>query len=375
MKQKFILFDMDGVLLKSGGYQQSLQTSVNRIAKALGVPQAKITSDQIAQFEALSITNEWDTLAISIALVLVHVWQFDGSIRLTSDISRSTKSIPIESPDFQQFLNTFDDVGPLPGESAFHKIIGENTWLNPSQKKHLKDILFKCRDIHNSLTLPIHQETVLGSREFHANYELQPQLNIESFLLKYDQPIMSRELSSKLRAWLLEKNHHVGILTNRPNSTPGEFISAPEAELGAKLVGMEDYPILGSGMLNWYAETQCSLPQHTFLKPNAVHALGLMQICLGQSPGEAISRAVELWHENKSSISHWRPLQDADVLIFEDSIKGLQSGMNAKRLLKRIDININLKCIGVTDNPIKKRALLDIADEVIPTINHYRWAV
>lgn len=375
MKHKFILFDMDGVLLKSGGYQQSLKTSVDRIAKALGVPQTKITSDQIAQFEVLSVTNEWDTLAICSALVLLQVWQIDGSIRLTPNISPSSINTATVKPAFQQFLDTFDEVGHLPGESAYQKIIKENTWLNPSQKNYLKDILFNCRDIYKSLTLPIHQETILGSHSFHANYKLQPQLNIESFLLKYDQPLMSLELTTKLRAWLLKSNHHVGILTNRPNSTPPEFISAPEAELGAKLVGMEDYPILGSGILNWYAETQCSLPQHTFLKPNPVHALGLMQICLGQSPREALRRAVELWHENRSSKSHWRPLQDAGVLIFEDSIKGLQSGMNAKLLLKRINININLKCIGVTDNPVKKRALLAVADEVIPTINHYQWAV
>ena len=373
MTEEFLLFDMDGVLLMPGGYQQALKASIKRIGKALGAPQTEITSEQIAHFEALSITNEWDSLGICTALILVQVWQMDGNIRLTEENAPRPANDLIEKPDFQSFLDSFDHVGPLPGESAFQKITTENTWLDPDQKSHLEDILFNCRDIYHSLTLPIHQESVLGSHAFKENYQLEPKLNIESYLLMYDQPILSPEKGSHLIAWLADKDHHIGIITNRPNGTPPDFISAPEAELGAKLVGLAGVPLLGSGSLNWCAESKSALPQHTFLKPNPVHALGLMQICLGHDIEEALGKAIALW-ERQDNKADWESFDGAKVFIFEDSIKGLQSGLSAKSLLGALGIMINLNLIGVTESPIKKKALLKIADQVIPTINHFNWS-
>lgn len=372
MKHTFILFDMDGVLLKHGGYHQALKASVQRIGKMLGAPYAQITTDQIAQFEALSVTNEWDTVAICTALILIQVWRINSSMRLTADPATNPRTLLPEQPNFQEFLDSFDQVGPLPGESAYQKIVNENLWLTPDQRSHLREILCNCRDIYQSLTLPIHQEAVLGSRAFQDNYQRQPKLNVESFLLKYDHPILTPENAFHLRAWMEDTRHHVGILTNRPNGTPPNFVSAPEAELGAKLVGLESIPLLGSGSLNWFAETKCNLPQHTFLKPHPVHALGLIQMCLGHKVTEALSRSVALCHGHASK-SSWERLQGATVLIFEDSVKGLESGIAAKSLLDALDLEIHLKLIGVTENSIKKKALLGVADEIIPTINDFSW--
>jgi len=373
MSKKFFLFDMDGVLLEHGGYHQALKASVVRIGKSLGAPNIELSDDQIAQFEALSVTNEWDSLAICSALILTHAWQVDGSIRLAREITPRTVNVFHGQPDFQGFLDCFDRVGPLPGESAYGKIIQENPWLTESQRRHLEDILFNCRDIYQSLTLPVHQEAVLGSRAFQESYQLQPKLNTGSFLLMYDQPILSIEHVRQLRAWLRKINHHVGILTNRPNATPPDYISAPEAEMGAKLVGLEGTPLMGSGMLNWYAESQCGLPQHTFLKPNPVHTLSLLQICLGQPAPKALNLSVDLWR-GMADQGNWAILQGAEIFIFEDSVKGLQSGIAAKSLLKSLGIEIQLRLIGITENLIKKDALLGIAEKVLPTINDHQWA-
>ena len=373
MTEEFLLFDMDGVLLMPGGYQQALKASIKRIGKALGAPKTEITSEQIHHFEALSVTNEWDSLAICTALVLLQVWRIDSNMRLTDENAPKPENYLNEKPDFQSFLESFNHVGPLPGESAFQKIMTENTWLDPDQKVHLEEILFNCRDIYRSITLPTHQETVLGSQAFQENYQLEPKLNIQSYLLKYDQPVLSPEQVNQLRAWLEHQGHHIGILTNRPNGTPPDFISAPEAELGAKLVGLAGVPLLGSGSLNWYAESKCALPQHTFLKPNPVHTLGLMQICLGKDIEEALSKSIALW-EGQGKKADWESFEGAKVFIFEDSIKGLQSGLSAKSLLGELGIEINLQLIGVSENPIKKQALLEIAEQIIPTINLFNWS-
>lgn len=372
MKKELLLFDMDGVLLKPGGYHQALKDSVIRIGKTLGAPGTEITSEQIAQFEALSVTNEWDTLAICAALILIHLWRVDGCIRISADLSTRNSKINLEKPDFQNYLDTFVEVGPLPGRSAYQKIIKENNWLNPEQKGHLENILFNCRDIFHSLTLPIHQETVLGSQAFEAYYGLKPQLDTESYLSKYDKPIITPDHVAMLKRWTEDRNRHAGILTNRPNTSPADYVSAPEAEMGAKLAGLEELPILGSGMLTWYAEKQCNLSPHTLLKPNPVHVLGLLQMCLGQSPITALQRAVEFWR-GELNTSAWQSLHQGKVIIFEDSIKGLQSGLSAKSLLERMGIVIEIKLIGVTENTIKKKSLLTIADEVIESVNLYQW--
>jgi hypothetical protein len=48
-------------------------------------------------------------------------------------------------------------------------------------------------------------------------------------------------------------------------------------------------------MLAWFAATQCQLPDHTFLKPNPVHALALVQMCKGETAPKALRSAYDLW--------------------------------------------------------------------------------
>jgi len=165
MTKKMILFDMDGVLLKTGGYLESLKASVRRIGRSLGMPAVDLTDDQTAHFEALSITNEWDTLAISTALMLIKAWEYDPELRLDGHRSREI-ALDEQLPAIDTFLDTFNDVGDLPCHSAYTKLTKENPWLSQGQTTHLEEILFKARDIYHSLTLPWHQETVLGSQVF-----------------------------------------------------------------------------------------------------------------------------------------------------------------------------------------------------------------
>ena len=81
MTKSIILFDMDGVLLEQEGYHTALMAAVKRIGAALGMPNAAITPTEIARFEAMSVTNEWDSQSICAALMLIDLWKQDGSIR------------------------------------------------------------------------------------------------------------------------------------------------------------------------------------------------------------------------------------------------------------------------------------------------------
>jgi hypothetical protein len=370
MTKKIFLFDMDGVLLIPGGYHQSLKASVRRIGLASGVPNVELTDDQIAHFEALSVTNEWDSLAISTALILIKAWEFTPDLRLGN--LADPPVLTNQSPSIDIFLKTFNKVCELPCVSAYEKISRENPWLNERQKAYLQTILFKARDIYNSPTLPLHQEIVLGSQAFQSNYGLEPQLNIESSLTVYDRPVMTPDKHQAFVVWLDHPDHQAGILTNRPSSTPPGYLSSPEAELGAKLVGMNHLPLLGSGMLAWFAVTQRQLPDYTFLKPNPVHTLALLQMCWGKPTITALKLAFDLW-EGEGRGEDWGNFSDSQMVIFEDAVKGLQSGRAAQALLANIGINIELTLIGVSSNPIKRGELVKIADNVYPDINHINW--
>ena len=371
MTRTIILFDMDGVLLESKGYHQALQTSLKRIGLALGVPDLELTAHQIARFETLSVTNEWDTLAICTALTLLAVWQSDGDVRMKSLKPHPSKRYII-LPDFDHLLDIFDDVGNLPGHSAFKLICKNNPWLNDAQRQYLAEILYYCRDIYRSLTLPGHQETVIGSTAFARIYGLKPQFNIKSFLLEYDRPILTSKQYNNLQIWLSKPEHSAAFITNRPCSTPEDYLSAPEAEMGAKLIGLDHLPLLGSGLLSWYASTRCACNSHEFIKPNPVHTLAALKMSSGMDPGTSIEMAVSLIHGN-GSVQDWSELMETRVVIFEDSTKGLRSGINAIKCLSALGIEIDLSLIGVSANAVKRQALKSLAHRIISNINEIHW--
>lgn len=371
MYKKVILFDMDGVLLAPHGYHRALRDSVRRFGLAMGIPNAMITEEQIARFETAHITNEWDTLAICVAINLVHAWQFDPSVRLDGIKPREI-TLTQEIPDLDQFLDHLSDGGNEPAKIAFALIGKLFAWLNPYQLSHLRLLLEHCRDIEQSPTLPSHQETVLGSLLFQEVYGLEPKLNIESFLLKYDRPLMTDQQYSSLINWLKAPNHHAGIMTNRPSSSPPGYLSAPEAELGIRLIGLDHLPYVGSGFLAWYAIMHTDFPDHTLLKPNPVHALAVLQQCLGTPPVDALHKAVALWQGRKDP-DDWEELHGAKITLLEDSTKGIIAGMRACELLSYIGIEIDLRLIGISENIIKSNALEQFTHQNIANINQISW--
>ncbi len=371
MSLTVVLSDMDGVLLHPLGYHTSLQTSVRRIGAALGAPNTQLTPEQIAKLEALSVTNEWDSLAICTALILIHLWRTDSSIRLDG-ITPLDKIVSADVPAFDPFLDRFTNVGHEPGKSAYAQLTRINPWLGSEQRNHLHEILFQSRDIYTSPTLPAYQETVLGSETFESTYGLSPQLEIDSFLLQYDQPVMDKSQYAAFREWLLDPDHLAGIMTNRPSLCPPDYLSSPEAELGAQGIGLQDLPLLGSGMLGWFANTQMDLPNYIFFKPHPLHALGLMQLILGEPPEIALRKGYTL-SEGKGLKSDWIAFEGAKLVIFEDAAKGLTCGLSARDALARVGVSVDLELIGVTTNPHKTDALAPLADRIIPNLNQIQW--
>ncbi len=371
MKKSFILFDMDGVLLKPLGYHQSLRSMVNRIGRSLGAPNTNLTHAQIAKFESLGVSNEWDSLAISTALILLDLWKLDPDLRL-SGLTKTQPLLSKTSPDFDAFLDRFTYDDRLPCESAHIQLLHNHQWLNSAQKRQLENILLNSRNIYNSPIMGAYQETVLGSNTFQENYGLEPQLGIESFLSKYDQPMMTQTTKAAFKRWLSEPNHYAGIMTNRPSACPPGYLSSPEAELGAVRAGVGDLPIIGSGMLAWYAKQFTDLPEYELLKPNPVHALGLILKTLGQTTRSALDSAFRIWHvEGQKEV--WQSLNNNKMIIIEDSVNGLACGQAAQNLLEKNGVQVGLTKVGISNDPNKRKALATQTDMIMTDINDINW--
>jgi hypothetical protein len=371
MLKTILLFDMDGVLLHPRGYHTALQKSVAWIGAALGAPNTTVSADQIARFEAMGVTNEWDSLAICAALTLLHIWPIDPTIRL-NELAPKPAPLSDDAPDFDTFLTQFQPGIPEPCLDALSDILRDYPDLDEDQKKHLTDILTNPRELRRSITLPIFQEVVLGSETFARMYNLPPQLNTKSYLLTYDRPVMSANQYATLLDWLSASEHAAGILTNRPNTCPPGGPSSPEAELGAQCVRLADLPLMGSSMLTWYARVRQDLHGHVYLKPHPVHALSLLGLILGWQSETALARAAAL-ADGKGDGADWRELDGAHIVVFEDSTKGLEAGRAAQAWLARANVETTLECIGVTTHPDKRAALENVADRIVPDINAVRW--
>ena len=114
MSQSIILFDMDGVLLEQVGYHTALTAAVKRIGAALGMPNAAITPAEIGRFEAMSVTNEWDSQSICAALMLIDLWKVDGTVRYEGVAPRAS-IVTENAPDISAFLDRFTEIGDDPG--------------------------------------------------------------------------------------------------------------------------------------------------------------------------------------------------------------------------------------------------------------------
>ncbi|MCB2209968.1 hypothetical protein KQH62_03635 [bacterium] len=366
-----LLFDMDGVLLRPGGYHTALQKSIAAIGAALGAPNTAITADQIGRFEALGVSNEWDSLSIGAALTLIHVWPTDPAARLINFTPRETPLIA-SSPDFDAFLDRFQPKNPEPALDALAILLEDHPEISDDQKAHLTDILTHPRVMGPSITLPVFQEAVLGSEIFAEMYDLPPQLHTESYLLTYDRPHLTPDNHAALVKWLSKPHHAAGVLTNRPTRNPSGSHNSPEGEIGAQLVELTDLPLMGSGLLTWYANEKRGLPEHTYLKPNPVHALSLLGMILGWETETALARAASLAGGDADG-PPWQVLDGAHIVVFEDSTNGLKASRTAQACLADVGVTVSLECIGVTTHPEKRATLETVADRIVPDLNAVDW--
>jgi len=366
---KVLLFDMDGVLLESGGYHRAFQETVEVLGSLLGYQGVKLSADDIAAFEAAGVFSEWDSSAMCATLMLEHLWSAHPTLTLPP--APDAPILPPHdrpAPDFQAFARSLSQPrlnGLRPLQRAERLLLDDASSRTPVQRRAIQSVLRNARQMEGSLTHRIFQEFVLGSQVFAETYGLTPSLDTESYLLRYDRPLLSAPTRAKLMAWLQHDTRRAVIFTSRPSRSP-DGLGTPEAEIGARGVGLDALPILGLGGLTWLSARRERHPEF-FLKPAPVHVLAALRLALGDPLEQALQAAATLVVDGQAD-PDWRKLDGAQVCAFEDGIAGLESTRAAKDILERIGVSINAHLFGISDSGPKRRALEAVGATVSPAL-------
>jgi hypothetical protein len=252
-------------------------------------------------------------------------------------------------------------------QRAEHLFSTQRTNQTPAQKRIRQQILGRARQIDGSLTHRAFQELVLGSRAFTTTYGLEPHLDTESYLHCFDRPILEGSVRDQLSGWLATPDHYGVIFTARPSAPLGDFTVPPEAEIGARLVGLDFLPVVGLGDLAWLG-ARIAKDDPALRKPSPVHALVALLRYQATKRKDALIKTANLVFEQVSD-PVWRELDGAQVTVFEDTTAGLQSALVACELLGEIGISIRLQLIGVTPSEEKREALETLSARVFLDIN------
>jgi len=346
-----LIFDMDGVLVQSRGYHLALQETVRMAGDYLDLEGIALSQEDIHKFESLGVSSEWHSSALCMAFLELQLLSGTiPSILRLEELFQALEEEPVAYPVLQRSL------------AALERIAADCD----ADIQNITSRVHDSEDIERSLTMNWFQELVLGSPAYQERYQKPPQQNTFSYLEEYDIPLLSPQNAKRIASWTAAAGRGAAIMTNRPSAGPPGFAGSPEAELGRKLVGLEKIPLIGYGEITWLAESLQAEPG-TLAKPNPAHALA------------AILGAAGLDKENSLTLSVIDPAQWPDpvkqkldggnIAVFEDTAGGIAAVCSAGESLRRSQIDVKLRFLGIAKGKTKKTALQSQGAEIFPDIN------
>ena len=370
-----LLFDVDGVLIDPKGYKYALRDTVNYFATQMGLPPINLTLEEIAIFEANGMTNEWDSAAFSLGLLLAtalkeNAQHWQPTFEETFTAIKQAK-ISIQRPDFEAYAkavsahNVEHDV-PTKSCLAVIKSLAD-PFIYP-----LFDVLFNDIYALDTPTTRIQQIHTIGSQYFEQTYQETALFSCQSYLMDYDTPLLSEENRDALLAWHKHPDHDFVIYTARPSLPPSDETVGypPEADLAAELLGLNGkVPLIAAGRMEWIAR-QYQLHASEYIKPSPVQALAAIGAAFSGEEIPALEAAA-LFDEEDELISPLMELTEIEsrIIVFEDSTGGIRAVQGAVDLLQKYGAEIDFHAVGVSPDDSKRQALLEVTDWVVDTVN------
>lgn len=352
-----LIFDMDGVLLRPRGYHQALKETVRMAGISAGIGEVALADEQIAQFEALGISSEWHSSALCMAVMTLQKQKNSASENEPSqpvildlkDLFKAIAAQPMRNPAINRGVVAIERLADEYGLPSFSA----------------RELVEKSESIQHSPTTNWFQELILGSDAYTNTYQKKAHFQTGSYLMLFDEKLIKGCLAENVVEWAAQKDCGAAIMTNRPSRGLPGFQGAPDAEMGASLVGFETMPLVGYGEVSCLAE-YAHREIAEISKPGWGHALATILAASGWSLEASlvfVSQALNL--QQWDGLDH---LQNSTITVFEDTPGGLVAVQEASALLNKSGLNIEVQKIGIAENPVKQSALSAQGAAVFPDI-------
>ncbi len=384
-ERTLILLDVDGVLVQPVGYKTALHTLVNHFAARMGQPPYGPTDDEIAVFEACGLTNEWDSGAVCVSVLLLAALEACPEVRRdTLDetfAAIKAAGVAIPRPDFTAVARAIarENIDGRYPAAHFLELLAGRT--DATHLALVRELLGDVYAVIHTPTTHAFQTLVLGSERFARAYRHPAAFESESYLTTRDIALLDAATRERLLAWAAMPQHGAAIYTARPSGPPADLPHEapigdppagypPEAELAAELVGLaQKMPLIGQGRVGWLAWRNGRAAAE-YIKPSPVQALTAIGAALSGSETDSLLAAAALYEQGTVTGPLARLRDGATrVVVFEDAAGGIRAVRDAVDYLVRAGLDVTVTGVGVSPHADKQAALAPVADHVIDEVN------
>lgn len=379
------LFDIDGVLVEPSGYRAAVQATLRYFTHRMGLTGEIVPDeDSISLFEAQRITSEWDMVPISLAILLDQLLASAPEIELPASLDEcchylSKFHLNLDRVDYRTpilQIGTRLRSGETPSNRLLSLMHGDDPSADilPHLQGHpiLNELLANTREPARSQTTRIFQHFSLGSEIFNRTYRLPAEFDTPSLLQANDRPMLPQQMHEELSSRYQHGDLLIAAYTMRPSLPPREVSAAllgyaPEAEMALELVGMEQFPLIGFGRIQYLAE-KTGKAAEDYMKPSPVQALAAIFAALSGNEAASLELAAQLHTWGRvDGLARRIAASTLEVHVFEDSPGGIEAVRRAAQELSQNGISVRTRAWGVASQPDKLAALRAIQTEVFPT--------
>ena len=387
-----LLLDVDGVLVEDRGYRAGVIATVSHYSRLMGAGDADLDEAALDLFHAHGYTNEWDICPLAIGILIVEALIFAPGLDLRSaplegfltqfkTYSRPNRSV------FKYYVDQTDKVPGRPCErasSVLHSALNR-TYLTGEARTAVEAVLHELLadpyDFEHATVTQTFQEHVLGSTFFEETYRRPPRFDTPSLLFNEDRAILDEQARLTLKRLAALDHVKVCVYTARPSLPPADAFNwladqnhrptgyPPEAELAVQLTGLDDYPLIAMGRMQWLAG-KVKQKVESLTKPAPVQALAAIAAALTRHEAESLNAAYALVSRG-TLIEPLIELKDrsVEVWVMEDATLGLHAAASAIDLLCQHSIDARLHAIGISSGGPKAEVLASLCDVVLPDVN------
>src|SRR3990172_3583121 len=88
-----LLLDIDGVLVRPGGYRAALHATLNYFVNLMGLPHFEFPEEKLAALERRGITSEWDMVPLLLGVLWDDILTCQPREDLPAEVSSAASEI------------------------------------------------------------------------------------------------------------------------------------------------------------------------------------------------------------------------------------------------------------------------------------------